>query len=445
MMIETQAPTRDIATKIRAAFADRRSAHPDDPLGSLREDAIRAFDRQGIPSKKTEAWKYTPVAKTLREDFALIDAPSSNGVALRGDDFRLPGLDADLLVVVNGKYRADLSDLSGLSKGVEIASLGAMTFDDDAEARDHVGQMVDLDEDPFIALNTALFDDVLVIRVPRGVTLQRPLQIAHVALTDRPRMIHPRSSYFFGENSEAVVIETYHDRGGAAIFTNSVSEIQVDRAARINLVKMQAESANAHRVDSTQVVQTGESHFAAHTYTLGGGLVRNNMMARPSAPNCETHLYGLYILAGDQHVDNHTLIDHASAGCYSNELYRGIVDERSTGVFNGKVFVRRDSQQTNAYQSSQGVVLSEDAHHYSKPELEIYADDVKCSHGSTTGELEPEHVFYLRSRGLDEVTAKSLLLYAFARDIVDQLPNEAVRGYLDNLIEERLVLSAQRR
>jgi Fe-S cluster assembly protein SufD len=443
-MIETLEKTQDLSERILDAFAAQEGRRADDPLASTRAAAMGEFQRLGLPTKKNEAWKYTRVEKTLRHPYDLV--PTGANSEISPDDaqrLRLPDLDAHLVVVVNGSIRQDLSDHDALPSGVEIRPLLDYIRDNPEEARDHVARLLDDSEDPFGALNTAFVNDGVFLRVPGGVTLERPIQIAFLTDLDGDAIIQPRNLYIFGENSEAMVVETFQSVGDARVFNNAVTEVLVDKAARVNLLKLQFESDHADRIDTTQVVQqNGASHFAGHTYTLGGGLVRNNMNVRPAGHGCESHLYGLYILGGEQHVDNHTLIDHAAPGCFSNELYRGIVDEHSTGVFNGKVFVRRDSQQTNAYQSSQGVVLSENATHYSKPELEIYADDVKCSHGSTTGELEPEHVFYLRSRGIDKTTAKSLLLYAFARDIVDQLPHEALRAYLDGLIEERIVRSA---
>jgi len=445
-MIDTLERTPDLNERIVTAYEEALERRGEAGLlTEVRRNAMDTFHRLGIPTRKHEAWKYTNIEKALRHDYALLDAVAPTG--LTRDDvegFRLPGLDAHLVVVVNGALSRELSDQDGLPDGVEVGSLlDAAEADGETVAR-YFGKYANVDEDAFVALNTSFDLGGLFLRVAKGVTLERPLQVAFITEADRDALVQSRNLYLFGENSEAMVVETYHSATEAKTFANAVTEVVVDRAARINVLKLQTEGEEASRVETFQVYQEARSHFAAHTYTLGGALVRNNVNVVPAGEGCESHLYGLYILRGDQHVDNHTLIDHAAPQCFSNELYRGIVDERSTGVFNGKVFVRRDSQQTNAYQSSQGVVLSEQATHYSKPELEIYADDVKCSHGSTTGELEPEHVFYLRSRGLDEKTAKKLLLYAFASDIVTELPHEALRTYLDGLIEERLNLSASR-
>jgi Fe-S cluster assembly protein SufD len=441
-MIDTLEKTPDLNERIASAFerqieqrADGRPAAFD----GLRDKARASFETLGIPTRRHEAWKYTRIEKALRHDYAVLEPGTPSNVS--ADDvtgYRIKGFDAYTLVVVNGEVAPDLGDANGLPQGVHVGSLRDAAESHAEVVETYFGKYADVDADAFVALNTQFDLDGVFLRVDKGVTLERPIQIVHVTNADRDVLLQTRNLYLFGENSEALVVETYHSTGDVKTFGNRVSEIVVDRAARVNVLQLQTESEQASQVNTLQIYQEAQSYFAAHTYTLGGALVRNNVNAVPDGEGCETHLYGLYIAGGQQHVDNHTLIDHAAPNCYSNQLYRGIVDDRATGVFNGKVFVRRDSQQTNAYQSSQGVVLSDDASHYSKPELEIYADDVKCSHGSTTGEVEPEHVFYLRSRGLSEQQAKSLLLYAFAHDIVTELPHEALRDYLDGIIESRL-------
>jgi Fe-S cluster assembly protein SufD len=441
-MIDTLEKAPDLNERIVSAYEvdlERRSNGTPHAFADLRERARASFETLGIPTRKNEAWKYTNVEKALRHDYA-VPSPGADA-AVTADDvagYRIAGLDAHVLVVVNGLVDLALSDTDALPEGVHLGSLRDAAESHADVVQKYFGQYADVEADAFIALNTQFDLDGVFLRVEKGVTLERPIQVVHVTDTAEDALLQTRNLYLFGENSEALVVETYHTASDVKTFGNRVSEIVVDREARINVLQLQTESEDASQVNTLQVYQEEKSYFAAHTYTLGGALVRNNVNAVPDGEHCETHLYGLYIADGAQHVDNHTLIDHAAPDCFSNELYRGIIDGKATGVFNGKVFVRRDSQRINAYQSSQGVVLSDDASHYSKPELEIYADDVQCSHGSTTGEVEPEHVFYLRSRGLSEQQAKSLLLYAFAHDIVTELPHQALRDYLDGIIESRL-------
>lgn len=440
-MIDTLAPPADFTEKVTETFVESGDA-----LDSIRANALESFRRQGLPTRKTEFWKYTPIEHKLKHDYALASADhqATNLNAERVASFRLPELDAHFILVVNGQIQEDFSDLSSLPEQVDMYSLKSVIQDNGDDAG-LISSLLNVDDDSFYALNTAFISDGVFLRIKKSATLERPIHIAYVNDSDTDILLQPRNLYHFGENSEALVVETFHSLGSGKTFTNAVTETYVDAAARIHVVKLQTEDDEAIRVDSTYAIQRdAASNFTLHTYSLDGKLIRNNVTIRSDASGSESHLYGLYLLDNDQHLDNHTLIDHSAAGCESNELYRGIVDGKSTGIFNGKVFVRRDSQQINAYQSSQGVVLSDTAHHFSKPELEIYADDVKCSHGSTTGELEPEHIFYLRSRGINETTAKRLLLYAFAIDIVEQLPSEALRGYFDHMIEDLLTISASR-
>ncbi len=241
-----------------------------------------------------------------------------------------------------------------------------------------------------------------------------------------------------GEAAQATIVESFVVTGGAETFRNDLTEIIADASAVVRHVRIQDEGPNAHGVSLVQSYQSRDSDVSTLTFTFASGTVRNNTVMVPDGEGCQSTLAGLYICHDSQHVDTNTLVDHVAPGCQSNELFKGIVYDQSTGVFNGKVFVQREGQQTNAYQQSQGVVLSPDARHYSKPELEIYADDVKCSHGSTTGAVEPEHIFYLRSRGISEGDARAMLLYAFAHDVVEMVSFEPVRDALDARIAERL-------
>src|SRR5690606_33658287 len=329
------------------------------------------------------------------------------------DPYRVPDLDAHTAVVVNGAFVPALSDLDGLD-GATAASLRASA--DHEVVRRHLDRA---DDGAFAALNAAFDLDGLLLHVPDGIVLEKPLHVIHVVDAEADAFVQSRHLFVFGRSAQARVVESHHVRGGAETLGNHVTEIGVAQGAVVDHYRIQDEGARAHQVNTAHVVQEGRSVFSTATFTFESGLVRNDLTVVPAAEGCETHLYGLYVLRGGQHVDNHTFVDHAAPGCQSNELYKGIVYDRATGVFNGKVYVRRDAQQTNAYQQSQGVVLSDDAHHYSKPELEIYADDVKCSHGSTTGEIDPEALYYCRARGISLSDARAMLLYAFAHDVVE--------------------------
>ncbi|MDX1421400.1 MAG: SufD family Fe-S cluster assembly protein, partial [Rubricoccaceae bacterium] len=362
------------------------------PFAARRREARDRFAALGFPTKKDEAWKYTDLRPALRPAYALSHAGAADRLARADlDAYRIPGLDAWRVVLVNGAFAPSLSDLDGL--GATAQSLWDAASDE-VVAR-YLGRTAD---DAFPALNTAFDLDGLFLHVPDGVALEKPLHVINLVDADADAFVQSRHLLVFGRNAQARVVETHHVRGDAETFGNHVTEIVVAQDAVVDHYRVQDEGPRAHQVNTTHAVQEGRSVFSTATFTFDGGIVRNDLTVVPDAEGCETNLYGLYVLRGGQHVDNHTFVDHAKPGCTSNELYKGIVYDRSTGVFNGKVFVRRDAQQTNAYQQSQGVVLSDDAHHYSKPELEIYADDVKCSHGSTTGEIDPEALYYCRAR-----------------------------------------------
>jgi len=292
----------------------------------------------------------------------------------------------------------------------------------------------------FAYLNTALFTDGLFVRVKEGAVVEKPLHVVHVFTSDRNLLIQPRHVLVAGKNSEASIVESVVSAAGEVkLWVNSLTEIFVQTDARLDHVVLQTAGEGVRLVQHTTVRQQKQSLYNNYTFTLPGAeLVRNDLQARLEEDHTETHLYGLYLAAGGQLVDNHTLVDHQKPNCFSNELYKGVLLEKSTGVFNGKVYVHQDAQKTNAFQQNNNLVISKQATIDSKPELEIYADDVKCSHGSTVGQFSEEALFYLRARGLGEETAKALLITAFAFDVTEKLRNEAVEAYVNELISHHI-------
>lgn len=406
-------------------------------VAGLRTEAIRRFAELGIPTSKNEAWKYTNIEKALRHDFVLSPSPSVEIEHAQLERYLLRGLDAHIVVLVNGRFSADASRIGALPRGVVLCGFAdAANLHADLVSR-HYGRYVNARNEAFAALNTAFATDGVFLYVPPDVALARPVHVLSLVTTDQDLMMQPRLLYAIEAGAKATVIETAHGSSRRRTLTNSVTEAYVGPNARFEHYKVQDLGDLATQLYNVQVYQERDSVFTTTTVTLSGQLVRNNLSFLPDAENCETHLYGLFLGRGRSHIDSHTLVDHAKPNCFSNELYKGILEDESTGVFNGKVFVRRDAQQTNAYQSNKSIVLSERAQMYSKPELEIYADDVKCSHGATTGQLDPEALFYLRSRGLTERQARALLLQAFARDVVDNIGVEPLRRMLDDYIMER--------
>jgi len=401
----------------------------------LRRRGFERFTQVGFPNVHQEEWKYTDVSAIASQSYHL--APPARVTRAQVD--ALVKTFGPRIVFVNGRHAAELSDAHILPKGVELASLDAAFKRDPAALESHLGQLAQVDSNPFTALNTAFLADGALLRVAPHTVLKEPLQIVFVTVaTADPTANHPRTLILAGEASEFALVETYATLGHGPTLTNAVTELIAGPSAHVEHYKLQLQADNAHHVATLEVREGRDAHVTDHAYDLGGRLVRNDVNVRFAAPGAETTLNGLYLLKGDQHVDNHTSIDHAVPQCASREFYKGILDGRSRGVFYGKVFIRKDAQKSNAAQTNKNLILSEGALVDSTPALEINADDVKASHGSTIGQLDRDALFYLRSRGIGADTAKSLLTYAFARDVVDRVRHEGLKAHLDALLLARL-------
>lgn len=404
-------------------------------LQGIRREAIRRFDALGFPGRKNEAWKYTNIAPALKHDYRVM--PPAVDAQLDVAPYVIPGLDAHLVVTINGRFSRQLSRIGELPTGVIVEGLGTASGQHQELVNRYFGKTADATEESFTALNTAFVHDGVFVYVPKNVVLEKPLHLISLLKAEEDVFIQPRNLLVFEENSQAKLIESGHAIAGSRIFTNSVEEIFVGRHANVDYYKIQDEGDEASQVNGTYVHQDGESVFSVNTITFSGALVRNNLTVTLGDEHIESHLIGLVLPTGKQHVDVHTLIDHAKPNCVSNELYKYVLDDESEGVFNGKVYVRRDAQQTNAYQQNKAILISNAAKMNAKPELEIYADDVKCSHGATTGQLDAEALFYLMSRGMARKQAQAILLLAFARDVIESVRIEPLRDWLDQKIHDR--------
>ena len=409
-----------------------------DTLRELRKDAIEHFRLLGLPAPKAEAWKYTNIEKVLRHDYALDFGPGEHGLTSADvDPFLIPGLDAHVFVLVNGRPDAALSCIGDLPRGVVVTGLDEAAHEHADLVNRHLAQYASYKDEPFRALSTAFTKDGVFVYVPKGVVVEKPVHVLSLVKTDKDLFLQPRTLIVVEANADVKLIETNHDLSGTKTFTNALDEFFVAEDAHVDHYRVQDEGEHASQVLTLQVYQRGQSVFRTNTITLSGEVVRNNFSVLPDAEHCESHLFGLVLANGRMHVDNHTFVDHAKPNCFSNELYKNVLRDEATGVFNGKVFVRQDAQKTNAYQSNKSLVLGEQAKMYAKPELEIYADDVQCSHGATTGQIDPEALFYLRSRGIGERQARAMLLLAFARAVLDNIRIEPLRTMLDEQVQER--------
>lgn len=391
----------------------------------LRQKAQEVLENTAFPTTRTEAWKYTRVAKIKNSNLTVQEHPAS----LSGN-FGLSE-NAVQYVFVNGLFSEALSSNS-YPDGVKILPLSRM---DEAEVR-VLGGNVPLDGEVFSSINTAYATDGLYVHVSAKMQIEPIIEIIQIN-TEKHILTNLRHVLVAEAFSEVKFVQRSLSVNGSENFTNVISEIHVGKNAKLTIDKLQEEDESCSQISTELVDQHQDSNFTINTVTLNGLLVRNNLTIEVNGQNCETNLNGAYILNGNQHVDNHTIVDHKVANCESNELYKGVIDGKATAVFNGKVFVRKDAQKINAFQSNGNVLLSDDATINSKPELEIYADDVKCSHGSTTGQLDEEAVFYLRARGLSEASARQLMVGAFIEDVIQKIDNEAVIDRIHTLLKER--------
>jgi Fe-S cluster assembly protein SufD len=364
-------------------------------IADIRKRAAERFEAHGFPTTREEEWRFTNVAPIAKSHFAT-EAPSVSGHSLR----------------------------TALERHPELIE-------------EHLGHYATC-ENPFVALNTANFEDGAFLHIPANSVIEEPLWIDFTAVPDRTT--HPRNLILVGANSQVRIVERYRGRG--PYFTNAVTEIVVGENSIVEHVKLEEESPDAFHVATIQVHQSRNSNFKSHNISLGGLLVRNDVNAVLST-GCESTLNGLYLANGKQHVDNHTAIDHAAPHASSHELYKGILEGASSAVFNGKIFVRKDAQKTDAKQTNKNLVLSENSVINTKPELQILADDVRCTHGATVGQLDEEALFYLRARGINKTDARDLLIYAFARDVIDRIGIPAVREHLEKALFESLMRSRQ--
>ena len=407
-------------------------------LASLRRAAIEGFQRTGFPTPREEEWRFTPVAPIARADFSA--SPPTAAVRLEDiEAYLFAHPEWPRLVFVNGRYDTSLSVIDN-SASIGLEALSVTLSRDPALLEQHFGRHVPPGATPFTALNTALTREGAVIRVAGNAELNSPIHVLFVATPEaHGTAIHPRTVVVVGGGARVQLIESYVCLGGRPRYwTNAVTELAIGPGAWVEHSRIQRESEAAFHVGFSQVSQERESHYRSFAFAMGGLLARHDLHARLAAPNTEALLYGLYIGHQDQLIDNHTTIYHDQPDCRSWEVYKGILDDRAHGVFNGKILVKPEAQRTDAKQTNRTLLLSDSARVDTKPQLEIFADDVKCTHGATVGQLDPLASFYLRSRGIPRQAADRLMVYAFAAEVLNEVSSEPVRVALDGLVQDRL-------
>ncbi|MFA5404961.1 MAG: Fe-S cluster assembly protein SufD [Ignavibacteria bacterium] len=407
-------------------------------LHHIRDNAKEYFKTFGFPNKKMEDWRFTNIKSIVDNDFEFVKGKQKTEKNIL-KSFLIPKLKTNLIVLVNGEYSDEHSKIISENKNLFIGNLSEIFKTKTDITEKYFAKYADYKADGFTALNTAMAEDGAFIFIPANEELNEPITILNILDSRKSKVIgQPRNLIIAEKNSKAHIIEEYYSIGENDAFSNVVTEIYADENSNIQYYKIQNEELNSYHVGTTQVFQEKNSVFNSVTISWGGSVIRNNLYSYLNGENIECNFKGLYYITGKQHLDNHTLADHATPNCHSNEFYKGIIDDEADGVFNGKIMVRKDAQKTNAYQMNKNILLSNNAVINSKPQLEIYADDVKCSHGATTGQIDNEQLFYLKARGIGEKEGRKLLLYAFANEIIEDIKIEELKIYLENKLSNKL-------
>jgi Fe-S cluster assembly protein SufD len=422
-----------------ARFEEGAGGSGQEWLRSIRRSAMARFSELGFPTTHEEDWRFTNVAPIAETSFRLAEDGHVSPTVRELERFGFLDLAGIRLVFVNGRYEPGLSRLQPLPEGVKVGSLVHELTTDPGTLEQHLGRYADYQHDAFCALNTAFMEDGAFVHIPRRTVLSEPISLLYVsAPTADPAITHPRNLIVAGEESQATIVEDYVSLSGDTHFSNVVTEVVVGENSVLSHYRIERESARAFHVSTLRVQQGRSSDVASHSLLLGGALVRNNVHPVLAGDGGDCLINGLFMGTGEQHLDNYMKVEHVGPHCNSRQFYNGILDGRSRGVFHGRIIVHKDAQKTNAKQTNRNLLLSDEAQIDTKPQLEIHADDVKCTHGATIGQIDEDAIFYLRSRGIAEASARTMLLSAFARESLGRVKNESIRKHLKGLVGQWL-------
>ena len=428
----------DLKEKLLSSFiAFENQTNIDSYVHEVRSEAIKQFESIGFPNKKLENWKYTSLKNLLNTDYSVL--PEINNVLEFKNikKYLIDDIDSYKIIFVDGKYCSHLSETT--HEGMDICILSAALTQSKYELIiENYFNKIAL-KDGITSLNTAFSNEGVFIHIPKNKFVEKPIQIIHFSTgNESSLMFQPRNLVVVDENSQVQIIERHQSLSKNKVFTNSVTEIYADKKSIIDYYKIQNDNLQASLIDNTYVNQERNSAFSMHTFSFGNELVRNNLNISQNDEFIETTIKGVTIIGNKQHVDHNTLIQHNKPNCNSHQDYKGIYDNKSTGVFNGKIIVNKQAQKTNAFQSNNNILLSDKATINAKPQLEIYADDVKCSHGCTVGQLDKNALFYLKSRGIPEKEATALLMYGFANNILKSVKIPEIKTRINHIIANKL-------
>jgi Fe-S cluster assembly protein SufD len=429
----------ELKDKLVSSFmAFEEKVDTDSPVHEMRSEAIEVFEKNGFPTKKDEAWKYTSLSALLKNNYSVFPKKES---ALDFKDvkrFFIHDIDSYKVVFVDGIYSSYLSETT--HEGIDVCLMSAALSKPKYKPTiDKYFNKAANKNDSITSLNTAFSYEGAYIKIPKSKVAEKPIQIVHFSTgNEAALMLQPRNLIVVEENANVQIIERHQSLTSNPVLTNSVTEIFVGKNALMDYYKIQNDAGTASLIDNTYISQEASSNASVHTFSFGGLLTRNNLNFYHKGEHIESTLKGITIIEGKQHVDHHTLVHHSQPNCESHQDYKGIYAEKSTGVFNGKVYVDKIAQKTNAFQQNNNILLDDKATINTKPQLEIFADDVKCSHGCTIGQLDEDALFYMRSRGIPEKEAKALLMYAFANNVLESVKIPQVKSRINKLIATKL-------
>jgi Fe-S cluster assembly protein SufD len=418
------------------AFEEHVDVH--NSLHDIRTEAIKNFEAKGFPTKKEEAWKYTSLNAVLKNDFTVF--PKSENALNYGDvkKYFLHQIDTYKLVFIDGVFSSFLS--STTHDGIDVCLMSsALTKPKYKEVIDAYFNKIASKDETLTSLNTAFANEGAYINIPKNKVADKPIEIMYLSTgSEAALMVQPRNLVIVGENAQVQIIERHQSLNGNPVLTNSVTEIFAQEYANVDYYKIQNDEQSANLVDNTYIAQKRNSNASVHTFSFGGNITRNNLNFYHQGEHIESTLKGITIIGDKQHVDHYTLVHHATPNCESHQNYKGIFDGNATGVFNGKIYVEREAQKTDAFQQNNNILISEKATINAKPQLEIFADDVKCSHGCTIGQLDESAMFYLQSRGIPKKEAKALLMYAFSNEVIESIRIPELKQRITKLIASKL-------
>jgi Fe-S cluster assembly protein SufD len=426
---------KNITQEVVAAI--RNNPNHSQNFRELRSEALEILERLGLPGNKSEEYKHTPLTRILEKNFKFNVGNASASGLPDPKTFLIPKLAGHVVVFVNGKWSPELSSIQQ-EDGVVIVPFSQANAAELEQINTHLGKVADHRVDAFAAWNTAAWSDGLFVHVAKNKRPDKPILIHHLHDTTQGQVISAVRNLVVAEtSSEITLLEKYDTVGSSNGFSMIVSEGVVADNAAVNWYSVQNDANRFHH-ELRQINQERASRVNTYTFTLDGNAVRNNLQLALEGEGIDSHMYGLYLISKKTLADNHTVVDHRQPNSFSNEFYKGIMDEKAKGVFNGKIYVRPNAQKTNAFQSNRNILLGDQATVNTKPQLEIWADDVKCSHGCTSGQLDEEALFYLRTRGINKDTARAMMLYAFAVELLETMKSPDIKEYIDSLISERL-------